>query len=262
MIPPHGMPHAEISTPDGLVFKVPLAGPAVRFLALGIDTAAIAVINLAVLTVLSVMQLVSEDFFRASTALAAFALGFLYFIVLEWLWRGQTLGKHLLGLRVVDVEGLRLAPWQVILRNVLRLVDMLPAAYGFGGAAVLLSPRRQRLGDLVAGTLVAHTRPAKPPNVAALAQDKYNSFREYPHIEARLRQRLSAEGAALVVEALLRRDELDPAARVAIHADLAGWLRGVAPFPETATAGLTDEQYLRNAVETLYRRVGAGQRSG
>lgn len=251
---------AEIATPEGVVFQVALAGPVLRFLAWSIDTLATVVINSVLFSVFAVFRPINADFSAGASALAAFAVGFLYFILLEWLLRGQTLGKFLLGLRVVDSDGLRLTPSQVVLRNILRLVDMLPLLYGVGGVAAALSPRRQRLGDLVAGTLVVRTRRPAQPNVAALTLGKYNSFREHPHIEARLRQRLSAEGAGLLLEALLRRDTLDPAARVALYADMAAWLKELAPFPEQATNGLTDEQYLRNAVESLYRRADAVER--
>ena len=68
-----------------------------------------------------------------------FVISVAYAIVLEWRWRGQTIGKRLLGLRVMDVHGLRLQLPQIALRNLLRLVDMLPLFYLVGGLACVFS---------------------------------------------------------------------------------------------------------------------------
>src|SRR5262249_58768067 len=57
----------------------------------------------------------------------------------EWYWRGQTVGKRMLRLRVVDRQGLRLQPSQIITRNLLRFVDGLPAFYMLGGLTSLLN---------------------------------------------------------------------------------------------------------------------------
>ena len=72
----------------------------------------------------------------------------------EWRWRGQTIGKRLLRLRVVDAEGMRLQFNQIVTRNLLRFVDSLPAFYFVGGLACWLSPKCQRLGDIAANTIV------------------------------------------------------------------------------------------------------------
>jgi uncharacterized RDD family membrane protein YckC len=89
-----------------------------------------------------------------------------YFTVLEALF-GVTVGKMIMGLRVADMQGQRASLRAVLLRNLLRLIDMLPLMginfggdvtfnipYLLGGIVALLSPYRQRLGDRVAHTLV------------------------------------------------------------------------------------------------------------
>ena len=76
-----------------------------------------------------------------------------YYIVLESLY-GATIGKMLLGLCVVRVEGQPLGTSSIVARNVLRLVDALPVLYLIGGLFVLMSGNSQRLGDMVAGTTV------------------------------------------------------------------------------------------------------------
>ncbi len=79
---------------------------------------------------------------------------FAYFTLMEG-YRGQTVGKMLLGIKVIredngEVPGLKVAA----IRTILRLIDVLPAAYLVGFIAVLISAKNQRLGDMAANTLV------------------------------------------------------------------------------------------------------------
>jgi hypothetical protein len=83
-----------------------------------------------------------------------FPLTITYFILLEALL-GTTLGKAVLGLRVVDRSGYRAGPVAVILRNLTRPFEVLNAAAGLGAIVMLCSRRRQRIGDHLAKTLVA-----------------------------------------------------------------------------------------------------------
>jgi len=83
------------------------------------------------------------------------ALALLYYLVLEAAV-GQTVGKLLVGLRVIRAGGGRPSVWEVATRTVLRVVDWLPALYLVGFIAMLATgARRQRLGDLAAGTGIA-----------------------------------------------------------------------------------------------------------
>ena len=80
-----------------------------------------------------------------------------YFVVLEGVF-GATLGKWLLGLRVVQPDGARPGLIKSTLRNLLRLVDGLPFLSILGAVLILTSPERTRVGDRVAGTRVVRTR--------------------------------------------------------------------------------------------------------
>ena len=77
----------------------------------------------------------------------------LYFIFLEG-WLGATLGKWLLGLRVIGLDGRRAGLWKGIVRNALRLVDGLPAFSLLGIILIRRSRERARFGDRIAGTRV------------------------------------------------------------------------------------------------------------
>src|SRR5436190_4255461 len=196
---------------------------------------------------------------QAIGLLAFFVLSIGYSIYFEWMWRGQTLGKRILRLRVMDAEGLRLKFSQVVIRNLLRVVDMIPM-YLVGGLAVVLSRRAQRLGDLAANTVVIRIPKLTEPNLDQLLAGKFNSLRAFPHLAARLRQRVSAEEGSLALQALVRRDLLEPQARLELFAELANHFRAKVAFPTEATDGTTDEQYVRNIVDLLYRsnRPAAG----
>ncbi len=86
----------------------------------------------------------------------------LYFVVCETLWAGRTPGKQLTGLRVVSEGGHVVGLRASLLRNLLRAVDTLPAGYLIGLVAMILSPRVQRVGDVVAGTVVVRERANDP----------------------------------------------------------------------------------------------------
>jgi uncharacterized RDD family membrane protein YckC len=241
-----------IRTPEGIELSLPLAGPVTRFFAWAIDLAVIMAVLMIVSTLLAVFSALSPGLYQAAMTILFFGLQIGYAMACEWLWRGQTLGKRLLRLRVVDESGLRLAPSQVVIRNLLRFVDSLPLLYLVGGIACLISPRGQRLGDLAANTVVVRGLTPIQYDPDRLGANRFNSFHDYPHLEARLRHRVSPRESALALAAIARRDELDPQARVELMAELARHFKALVPFPEEATLGLTDEQYLRNVVDGIY----------
>lgn len=242
-----------IRTPEGIVFSQLLAGPVTRCLAWLLDMVVILAIAMGLGLATSLLGLVSQDFAQALATLLFFVTSIGYSMVLEWYWRGQTLGKRALRLRVMDADGLRLHPTQIVIRNLLRFVDMLPLFYFTGGLACLLSRRAQRLGDLAANTIVVRHPRIAEPDLDKLLEGKFNSLRGHPHLEARLRQRVSAGEGSLALQALLRRDELEPSARIELFAAMAGHFREKSVYPADATEGLADEQYVRNVVDIVFR---------
>ena len=242
-----------IRTPEGIIFSLLLSGPVIRFLAWTIDLGAIIVISRILSALLGVLGILSLDIASAASIIAYFIVSIGYGILTEWYWRGQTLGKRLFRLRVMDVQGLRLQFSQIVIRNLLRFVDSLPAFYLVGGLACLLSRRTQRLGDVAANTIVVRNPKVSQPDLDQVLTDKYNSFQDYPHLEARLRQRVSPQESALALKALLRRDELTPNARIELMRHIASHFEKIVEFPQQATDGISDEQYVRNVVDALYR---------
>lgn len=73
---------------------------------------------------------------------------------------GQTLGKRALGIRVVRTDGSPASAGAIAGRTALRLIDQLPAFYLLGLIVALVTKRKQRIGDLAAGTVVSRDKPA------------------------------------------------------------------------------------------------------
>jgi uncharacterized RDD family membrane protein YckC len=218
-----------------------------------IDAASISVIASVINVLLGVLGIISRDLAAAAAVLAYFLVSIGYGIITEWYWQGQTIGKRLLRLRVMDVQGLRLRFSQVVIRNLLRFVDTLPAFYMVGGLACLISSRAQRLGDFAANTVVVWNPRISEPDLNQLLEGKYNSFHDYPHLEARLRQHVSPVQAGIALQAVLRRDDLDPQARIELFRGIALHFSSIVLFPQEATDGISDEQYVRNVVDVLFR---------
>jgi uncharacterized RDD family membrane protein YckC len=241
-----------IETPEGVVFRYELATPVTRALAWSVDAAAIGMLSMVAAKLSQVAGAVNADFAAALGVILYFVISVGYGIVLEWRWRGQTLGKRVMGLRVVDAQGLRLQLPQIALRNFLRFVDGLPLLYLVGGIAALVSARSQRLGDLAANTIVARERRWEEPDVERVAPAKYNSLLAYPYLAARLRSLANPEAIGLAIRAAAARDGYDPRARIELFAELAAYFRELVAFPEEAIEGLTDEQFVRGVVRVVY----------
>jgi uncharacterized RDD family membrane protein YckC len=243
----------RIQTPEGVSFSMQLAGPFVRFLAWIVDAFCIVLAMKTFQLLLFAASFAGEDFTMAMRTYLYFVVSIGYGIAMEWAWRGQTVGKRLLRLRVMDAEGLRLGFSQIVVRNLLRAVDNLPVFYMVGGLACYFSTRAQRLGDLVAGTVVVRHLKLNEPALDRIAPDKFNSLLAYPHLAARLRQSVTPAEAALLVQSLVRRDRLDAGARLELYADLAEYFKAKVVFPQEAIDGISDEHYLKNVVAVVYR---------
>jgi uncharacterized RDD family membrane protein YckC len=188
----------RIVTPEGVTITVRLAGRGERAAALIIDLMVIAGVALA-LGLVFVLAIsaggASGDGWLAAIGLVVwFALRSFYFIALELRWQGKTVGKRLLGLRVIDRAGGRLGADAVFARNLMREVEVfIPISLVFAGGAdgvelwvrlcsivwaavfvalPLFNGDRLRAGDIVAGTwVVAAPKAALLPDMASAAVD-------------------------------------------------------------------------------------------
>lgn len=238
----------HVETPESVDLTFEPVGVGSRFLAAFLDSLILGSICLATLIV-GLFLLGALDVAKAPKLLTGSVSSILlvlvgilftgYKLLFEAIWNGQTLGKRLVGIRVVQENGLPVEFAQVLVRHLLRLVDFLPSLYFLGVLCILASRRGQRLGDMVAGTVVVRERPAPLPVVpvhlghAPVCQPE--RLQEYVR---RLR-----EGDLHAARAFLaRRKDLQPAHRHRLSQDIArrlaqqmGWpdpLPTVSPHPE------------------------------
>jgi len=105
----------------------------------------------------------------AVVILIAFIIGFGYFAIFETVWSGQTLGKRWMRLRVVRQDGRPISFYEAMIRNLVRLVDMMPfPSYFVGIASIFFSQEYRRLGDYAAGTVVIKERSTEAPSFSEL----------------------------------------------------------------------------------------------
>lgn len=249
-----------VLTPEYVEFNFVLAGLMSRLLALLIDTFVSLVITyvgfLVILLVAAVLGTAAGgDSAVLGLGMAAqFVIWFLvdwgYMVLLESVWSGQTVGKRVMGLRVIQDTGVRVGVTQSLLRNLVRPVDKLPIFYFVGGAAALLSESQQRLGDLLAGTIVVRERKLKIP--AALERpDGDTSLLADADFRARV-AKLTAEEEALLFSAALRREEMGMEARLNLFATLCRRLEEQLGF--TKPAHLSDEKLVLLVTAALAAR--------
>jgi uncharacterized RDD family membrane protein YckC len=146
----------HLDLPEHGQLQLPLAGMGRRGVA--------ALVDLALLAFFGLFVVVAAAVLAGSTGMAdlvgpgAIGLTFLLPVggplLFELVQSGQTPGKRMLDLRVISADGTPASAGQLFLRNVVRLVDFLPFGYFVGLVATFSSKRTQRLGDLVAATLV------------------------------------------------------------------------------------------------------------
>ena len=144
-----------VATPERVSFDYQVAGLGTRAVAQIVDLLIVAGILGAVYFVALAAELASSDTLATLiVVLGSFVVIFGYFWVSESLWSGQTIGKKIFRLRAVGDRGEPLTFMQAGIRNIVRIVDFLPYAYGVGLVVLFANGKGKRLGDLAAGTVV------------------------------------------------------------------------------------------------------------
>lgn len=150
----------KLETPENVQINYDVAGIGSRFMATLIDQlwlllirGLIFVIGLAVYFALDLSSEVGI-IIASIGVMIFFILGWGYYIFFEINWNGQSPGKRQIGLRVVKTNGLPVSASEVVIRNLMRVVDVLPSSYGLGVVVMFFNNQARRLGDLAAGTMV------------------------------------------------------------------------------------------------------------
>jgi len=142
----------HVNTPEGISLNLSPAGPVPRMLAWIIDILIRIGINIIIYWGLSFLGKTGLGIAMILT----FLLEWFYPVYFELYKNGQTPGKKSFNLYVSMENASPVTPAASIIRNLLRFIDFLPLFYGFGFITMLLTKRFQRLGDLVANTVVLH----------------------------------------------------------------------------------------------------------
>jgi uncharacterized RDD family membrane protein YckC len=158
--PPDASDDLVVSTPERVAFQYEIAGIGSRFLAQFIDVVVIAVIQIVITIGAGALGGIfnSIQVFGLVELILTFILIAGYFLISEAAWNGQTLGKRYVRLRAVGDHGEPLTIGQAAIRNLVRVVDFLPAFYAIGIVTMFSNSRAKRLGDFAAGTLVVRDR--------------------------------------------------------------------------------------------------------
>jgi uncharacterized RDD family membrane protein YckC len=227
-----------VLTPEYVEFRFTLAGLYSRFLAWLVDSVLVMVGTSVLLMGLSLGMAAFPGFASALGIVLYFLVDWGYGITLESVWSGQTVGKKLLGLRVIQRSGVRISFHHAALRNLARPVDRLPLFYLVGGVTALLSGSNQRLGDMLAGTLVVRERRLKLPS--AIGVPAGQGLLADPLFVSRVK-RLGTEAREAVLSAVLRREELSMEARLRLFSVLGAKLQELLAMEKPAH--LSDEKW-------------------
>ena len=261
-------------TPESVEFAYELAGLGSRMLAALVDH--LIVVGMLILTwiVAIVGGCMTFTIGFALTIplgiLVSFVLYFGYFTWFEWRWNGQTPGKRMLDLRVIDDRGMNIDLFQAFARNLLRLVDMMPVLrvpvldfvtigfYAVGGACALITRSHKRIGDWAAGTLVVRTRKRVMPAAILAPNEKYNTLQEDGALRSRIRQRLSLEERETLLQLCTRRGELEFEARQTLFSEAAAYLEQRLEIPREPF--LSEEKFVQNIAAVALAESAMGDK--
>lgn len=233
----------EVRTPENVTFEFELAGLAARALAWTIDIFVVAVLYTVVMLLASLFVGALGGFGLALAFVGGFLLMWWFTAVTEWWFGGQTLGKKAVGLRTIQASGVRMTFVQAVIRNLVRIVDLLPALYLVGGVSMLLDSRSRRLGDMAAGTVVVRERRSPLPTRIVPPHERYNTFIADTFV-AHAARRITPPERDAMVKLSLRRDDLPLAMRHTLFTRLANHLEARIGVPRPPY--FSEEKYVLN----------------
>jgi uncharacterized RDD family membrane protein YckC len=148
----------SLITPEGIRLRLTPAGPTVRAFAWVIDLCVWLgmVIGISMLSALMTSIIGDSKTTSGFVLIALFTSYWGYPVLCEVYWRGATVGKRAMGIKVVRSDGLPVGWRESVLRNLLLVADFLPMLYVTGLICMLSDTRFRRLGDWVAGTQVIY----------------------------------------------------------------------------------------------------------
>lgn len=222
----------HITTPEHISIRFQLAGLGSRAAAFLIDNLILAVFH--ILIYLAFLAAVTDFLFffdringylLAALIIIQFVLIWGYYILFEYFAAGRTPGKKLLGLRVLHDNGQSITFLSAFMRNILRLIDMLPGFYFVGLLMIFLHPKHKRIGDLAAGTIVVYEgKRSKQKNALEKEIDQWGIDPERISLSDWSRKKIGTQEWNLLKTYVERRASLSKNDRVEMTQKVAGIL--------------------------------------
>ena len=222
----------EVVTPERVELSFPIAGMGSRFSAAILDTFFLGLIDAAVFLIflLGLNPIAEAGGYLWSVLVAIeiivlFAISFGYYIYFEYKNNGQTPGKRRMKIRVIKYGGLPVDFTAVMIRNLMRPVDVLLFASAIGFLVIFLSKQSQRTGDYVAGTVVIHDRMVSLKDLDKYKKKESSTPDIYDKSMAGRFRRLTDEDARLINLFMERRGEMDLESRREFASRIASGIR-------------------------------------
>jgi uncharacterized RDD family membrane protein YckC len=209
------LPELSVESVTGIEVSLPVAGPGARSYAFIIDWHIRVVLALAWYVLATLIYnrgfslrppAASGQSWFAVVLVPSLAIYFLYHPVMELVLRGHTPGKRSAGIRIVTRSGGAPSAGALLVRNVFRLIDSLPIAYGIGLTLMVLTRESLRCGDMAAGTLLVYQRSARDAELLQNAAQRVG--------------KLDTAGAEIAADLLQRWSSLVPEARIRLARQL------------------------------------------
>lgn len=148
---------------------------------------------------------VFSSYFVAVIYLVVGTLLWAYFVISEIILDGSSIGKRVLGIRVIKEDGSPIDIVDSLTRNFIRFVDLLPGTCLVGFVVMMLNEKSKRLGDYAAGTVVVRVRSVQPDRMY-MGDTPYDEVVEgNPHLSL-----ITAEEYQLVRDYMAQRYRLSP----------------------------------------------------
>jgi len=238
----------ELELPEEIDLQVDLANVGSRTLAILIDLSLGALVLFIVYCLSQLfarnieddwLTRLSSNALKTLLILLLFGFQWVYFNLFEWIWNGQTPGKRLMHLRVIKMNGSPVSGIDVLLRNLSRPIDTLGPQGLIGLLMIFVSRKAQRLGDLMARTIVIHETQIDWSIFDQIESPATTS----PGLKT-VAIRLTSEQWELLHRYLNRREQLEGAARRRLALSLYETLKPSVQGTDLALSSLAPEEWL------------------
>jgi uncharacterized RDD family membrane protein YckC len=238
----------ELELPEEIDLQVDLANVGSRTLAILIDLSLGALVLFIVYCLSQLfarnieddwLTRLSSNALKTLLILLLFGFQWVYFNLFEWIWNGQTPGKRLMHLRVIKMDGSPVSGIDVLLRNLSRPIDTLGPQGLIGLLMIFVSRKAQRLGDLMARTIVIHET-----QIDWSIFDQIESPATTSPGSKTVAIRLTSEQWELLHRYLNRREQLEGVARRRLALSLYETLKPSVQGTDLALSSLAPEEWL------------------